>query len=96
LRKKDRHVFTLVMSFYCGGKNQWCGSGSGALLTLGSGMGKISGSRMNNPNYISKSLETIFWVSKLKFFDADPRSGMEKIRIRDKHPGSAKLGKMRQ
>jgi hypothetical protein len=62
---------TLVMSFYCGGKNQWCGSGSGAFLTLGSGMGKKSGSVMNNPNYISESLE-IFWVKKLKFFDADP------------------------
>jgi hypothetical protein len=50
-------------------------------------MGKKSGSGsgMNNPDYISESLETIFWV------DADPRSGMEKIRIRDKHPGSATL-----
>jgi hypothetical protein len=38
---------------------------------------------MNNPNHISESLETIFWVKILKFFDADPGSGMEKIRIRD-------------
>jgi hypothetical protein len=49
-------------------------------------MGKKSGSGsgMNNPDYISKSLETIFWVIKiLKFFDADPGSGMKKIRIRN-------------
>jgi hypothetical protein len=59
-------------------------------------MGKKSGSGMNNPNHISESLETFFLVNKLKFFDADPGSGMEKIRIGDKQPGSAKLGKMRQ
>jgi hypothetical protein len=47
---------------------------------------------MNNPDHISKSLETIFWVKIFKFFDADPGSGMEKIRIRDKHPGSETLG----
>jgi hypothetical protein len=35
---------------------------------------------MNNPDHISESLETIFSI---------PRSGMEKIRIRD--PGSATL-----
>jgi hypothetical protein len=49
--------------------------GSGAFLTPESGM--------NNPDHISKSLETIFWVKILHFFDADPGSGMEKIRIRD-------------
>jgi hypothetical protein len=44
---------------------------------------------MNNPDFISESLETIFWVKILKFFDADPGgwkkfgSEMEKIRIRD-------------
>jgi hypothetical protein len=27
---------------------------------------------MNNPNHFSESLETIFWVEILKFFDADP------------------------
>jgi hypothetical protein len=54
-------------------------------------MGKKSGSGMNNPDHISESLETIFWVKILKFFDADPGSGMEKNRIRDKHPGSATL-----
>jgi hypothetical protein len=33
---------------------------------------------MNNPDHISESLETIVWVKILKFFDADPGSGMEK------------------
>jgi hypothetical protein len=45
----------------------------------------------------------LFGVKRLKFFDADPdpgsgifltldpESGMEKIRIRDKHPGFATL-----
>jgi hypothetical protein len=53
---------------------------------------------MNNPDYISESLETIFWDKILKFFDADtgcknsdPGSGMEKIRIRDKHRRYATL-----
>jgi hypothetical protein len=58
---------------------------------------------MSNPYHISKSLETVVWVKILKFFDADPGSGMGKIRIRDpgwkkfgsrirdKHPGSATL-----
>jgi hypothetical protein len=46
---------------------------------------------MNNPDHISESLEAIFGVKILKFFDADPGSGMEKIRIWDKHPGSAAL-----
>jgi hypothetical protein len=37
-------------------------------------MGKMSGSGfgINNPDHISDSLETIFWVKILKFFDADP------------------------
>jgi hypothetical protein len=39
------------------------------------------GSGMNNPDHISESLEA--WVKILNFFDADPVSGMEKIRIRD-------------
>jgi hypothetical protein len=53
---------------------------------------------MNNPDHISESLETIFLVKIIKFFDADPGSdirdgknsdlgsGMEKSRILD--PGS--------
>jgi hypothetical protein len=50
--------------------------------------------------------KTIFWVKILKFFDAepdpgsgdhyDPGSGMEKIRIRDKHPGYATLLKCKK
>jgi hypothetical protein len=57
-----------------------------------------SGSAMTNPDHISQSLQTIFLVKILKFFDVDSESGMEKfgsgmekIRIRDKHPGSATL-----
>jgi hypothetical protein len=53
---------------------------------------------MNHPDHISECLETIFWVKILIFFVADPEwkkvgpgSGMEKIRIRDKHPGSVTL-----
>jgi hypothetical protein len=58
------------------------------------------GSGMSNPDHISV---TFFWVKILKFFDADPGSGIEKIRnqdrgwkkigygIWDKHPGSATL-----
>jgi hypothetical protein len=42
---------------------------SSAFLTPGSGMGKKSGSRMNNPDRVSESLEIIFWVKKLKFSD---------------------------
>ncbi len=46
---------------------------------------------MNNPDHISEKLRKFFWVKILLFFDADPGSGMEKIRIRDKHPGAATL-----
>jgi hypothetical protein len=50
-------------------------------------MGKKSGSGygMNNPHHISESLETIFWVKTIKFFDADPGSWIRdgKIRILD-------------
>ncbi len=69
----------------------FCGSGIRCLLTSGSGRSKKlgSGSGMNNPDHISQSLETNFLVRILQFFDADPGSGMEKIR--DKHPGSATL-----
>jgi hypothetical protein len=38
---------------------------------------------MNNPDYISESLETIFWVNIPELCDADPGSGMGNIRIRD-------------
>jgi hypothetical protein len=58
---------------------------------------------MNNPDHISRSLETIFWVKILKFVDADPGSSIRDGKnldpgwkfflsgIRDKHPGSATL-----
>ncbi len=53
--------------------------GSGAFLTPGSGMAKKSGSGsgMNNPDHISESLKTIFWVKILKIFDVDP--GWKKV-----------------
>jgi hypothetical protein len=65
-------------------------------------MGKKSRSRsrLNIPDHISESLETILWDKILKFFfGADPGtfltpdqgSGMEKIRIQDKHSRSAPL-----
>jgi hypothetical protein len=43
-------------------------------LTPGFGFGKklSSGSGMHDPDHIAGSLETIFWVKILKFFDADP------------------------
>jgi hypothetical protein len=59
-------------------------------------MGKKSGSRSGirirdeDLDPISESLEPIFWVKILKFFDADPGSGMEKIRIWD--PRQKKFG----
>jgi hypothetical protein len=34
---------------------------------------------MNNPDQISESLETIFWVNILKFFDAVQDPGYEKF-----------------
>jgi hypothetical protein len=56
-------------------------------------MGKKSGSGMNNPDHISESLKTIIWVKILNSLmrNRDPGSGMEKILIRVKHPGSATL-----
>jgi hypothetical protein len=57
--------------------------GSGAFLTLGSGMGKI---RDEQPGSYFRELKTIFWVKILKFSvvdpgwkNSDPGSGMEKI-----------------
>jgi hypothetical protein len=69
----------------------------------GSRMGKKrsrsgSGSGMNTLDHISQSLETIFWVKILKFFDADanpdqgsgnnfgPGSGIREVK--DSYPGS--------
>jgi hypothetical protein len=42
-----------------------------------------SGSSINNQDHISESLETNFWVKILKFFIADPGSGMENLWILD-------------
>jgi hypothetical protein len=60
--------------------------------------------RIRDPDYISESLETVFWVKIPKFLDADPGSGNlfdPESGIRDgknsdpgsgdKHPGSATL-----
>jgi hypothetical protein len=64
-------------------KGQCCESGIRCLLTPGSELGKNqdpgSGSGMNNPDHISESLETIFWVKIHKLFDADQGSGKEKF-----------------
>jgi hypothetical protein len=72
-------------------------------------MGKKSGTgsgiriRDEQPRSYFRELRNNFFVKILKFFDADPGSGMEKIRIldprsglkkiriRDKHPESATL-----
>ncbi len=63
-------------------------------------MGKKSGlgSRLNNLGHITESLDTIFGLKKIKFFNKDPgwkKFGYgirnEKIRIRDKHPGSTTM-----
>jgi hypothetical protein len=80
-------IATLAVTMYM----QCCGSVIRCLFDPWNRDGKNSGSgsRMNNPDHISESLETIFWV---KILDADPGSGMEKfgygirdgkIRIRD-------------
>ncbi len=65
-------------------------------------MGKKSGSeseiRDEQPGSCFLEHRNNFWVKILQFFDADPESEMETIRIRDgksrirdKHPGSATL-----
>ncbi len=84
---------------------------SGAFLTPGSGMGRKSASRAGIRDEQSGSYFPELWnhffvfflVKILKFFDVDPGSGMETVRIRDpgwkkvgfgirdKHPGSATL-----
>jgi hypothetical protein len=38
-----------------------------------------SGSGINNPDHISESFEQIFCFKIIKFFDAEPGSGMEKL-----------------
>jgi hypothetical protein len=41
------------------------------------------GTGMNIPDHFSGSLETIFWAKILKFFNADPESGIFLTKIRD-------------
>jgi hypothetical protein len=50
---------------------------------MGKKSGSGSGSGMSNPDHISESLGTIFWVKILKLIYVDPGSGMEKIRNRN-------------
>jgi hypothetical protein len=47
---------------------------------------------MNNPDQISESLETIFWVKILKFLDADPGSGLPDGKNSDPGSGMEKFG----
>jgi hypothetical protein len=49
---------------------------------------------MNNLDHISESLETIFWVKILKFFDEDAIWILDPgiFLIRDPGPGMEKLG----
>jgi len=75
---ETRIIFFGVRSWQC------CGSGIRCLFypwfrDLDPG----PGSGMNNPDHNSKSLETIFWVKILEFFETDP--GWKKLgsRIRD-------------
>jgi hypothetical protein len=56
---------------------------------------------MNTRIIFPRALKPFFWVNILKFFDAGTESRMEnlgirdgKIRIRDKHPGSATLARL--
>ncbi len=99
LEKLTKSQLNLLWNF------QFSGSGIQCLfdpLDPGSGMGKKSGSGsgMNNPDHISESLETIFWVLKHVILwcgsgirdgkKSDPGSGMEKFRIR--YPGWKKFG----
>jgi hypothetical protein len=59
---------------------------------------------MENPNHISESRETIFWVKILKFFDADQvsrirgwkkfGSGIRDLGWKNLDPGSVKTGNL--
>jgi hypothetical protein len=46
---------------------------------------------MSSPDHMPESLETIFRVKILDFFDADPGSGMEKVWIRAPESGMKKI-----
>ena len=47
---------------------------------------------MNNPDHISESLETIFGVILIKFFDADPDPGSRIFLTLDPGSGTKKFG----
>ncbi len=84
---KTSRISSLYLEVSIFAKTSVADPGSGAFLIPGSGFdkksGSGSGSAIYNPDYISWSLETIFWVKILKFFAEDQGSGMEKIRIWD-------------
>jgi hypothetical protein len=80
--------------------------GSGAFLTPGSGMGRKSASgsgirdeqpgsyflELRNHFFGVKIYKIVLKIARIRDGDSsDPGSGMEKSRIRDKHPGSATL-----
>jgi hypothetical protein len=69
--EKNCYFRTIKMSQEIFGRDQCCGSGSGAFLAPGSGMEK-SGSGMNIPDHFSKSLETVFGGKILKSLNAYP------------------------
>jgi len=93
-------------------RNQCCGSGSGIRCIIDPWIRDLGWLKSQDPDrdpgwttriIFPRALNPFFWVKILKFFDADPGSGMEKIRIwdgkksdpgirdREKHPGSATL-----
>jgi hypothetical protein len=79
-------------------KMQCWESGSSAFLTPGSGMGKKksgSGSGMTNPDHISVSLETIFWVEILKTSLMQIRDGKNRIRDGNKNSDPASTFRIR-
>jgi hypothetical protein len=82
--KKSLHRLDTFISMYLVLKAEWWTLTAVLLsgircLDRGSGMGKKSGSGMNNPDHISESLETFFWGVKILL-----------MRIRD--PGWKKFG----
>ncbi len=87
LPRPARTLAPALLNRYASESTQCCGSGIRCFLTSGSG----PGSGMNNPDHISKSLKLIFGLKYLNSYEADPGYGMEKIRIRDKPPGSTTL-----
>ncbi len=67
---KNRKIKFLLIYYQC------CGSGPGIQCLFDPWIGE-------QPKSYFVELRNLFWVKIRKFFDADPGSGMEKIRIRD-------------